>query len=83
MHRVISVKPLANYLVRLSFSDGTHKEVDLHPYIGKGIAAALKDETYFHKVAVEEGGGIFWPNGYDFCPNFLYDELPAVDLTTA
>ncbi len=83
MHRVISVEPLANYLVRLTFSDGMSKEVDLQPYIGKGIAAALKDETYFRKVTLEEGGGITWPNGYDFCPNFLYEEVPAVDLTTA
>jgi len=27
--------------------------------------------SYFRQVMLEDGGGIAWPNGYDFCPNFL------------
>lgn len=78
MHKVISIYPLSDYKLQLSFEDGLEKVVDLRPYIGKGIAAALEDENYFRQVQIESGGGIVWPNGYDFCPNFLYEEVTAV-----
>jgi len=38
------------------------------------------NDTYFREVEIDSGGGIVWPNGYDFCPNFLYEDVPAVDL---
>jgi hypothetical protein len=78
MYRIISVKPLSNYLLDLQFSDGVQRIVDIGPFIGEGISAELKDETYFRKVMLEDGGGVSWPNGYDFCPNFLREEVPAV-----
>jgi hypothetical protein len=80
MDRVISVKPLETYLLQIEFADGLLKVVDIRPFIGNGISAALQDEDYFCKVGLEDGGGIAWPNGYDFCPNFLRDDVPAVDL---
>lgn len=83
MARVISAKPQSNYLVDLTFSDGLRKTVDLRPYISSGISEALLDKDYFQKVGVESGGGIYWPNGYDFCLNFLHDEVPAVHLVNA
>ena len=79
MERVSSVKPLEDYLLEIEFDDGLRKVVDIRPFIGKGISALLKDEAYFRQVFIEEGGGIAWPNGYDFCPNFLRDDVPAVD----
>lgn len=82
MHKVVFVLPLADYMLQLTFEDGTEKVVDLRPYIGKGISAALEDINYFRQVQIESGGGIAWPNGYDFCPNFLYEEVTAVELTT-
>lgn len=83
MHRVITVTPLPDYKLKLAFEDGTRKVVDIRPFIGKGISSELEDEAFFRQVAIESGGGIYWPNGYDFCPNFLYDEVPAIDLTPA
>ena len=83
MDRVISVRPLENYLLEIEFADGLRKVIDIRPFIGKRISAALKDESYFRQVTLEDGGGIAWPNGYDFCPNFLRDDVPAVNLQTA
>ena len=57
--------------------------IDIQSFIGKGISAVLKDVLYFRQVSLEDGGGIAWPNGYDFCPNFLHDDVPAVNLQTA
>jgi len=83
MDRVISVKPSENYFLEIEFFDGFRKVIDILPFLGKGISAALKDETYFRQVGLEDGGGIAWPNGYDFCPNFLRDDVPAVNVVTA
>ena len=80
METVIAVKPLEDYMLEIEFEDGLKKLIDVKPYIGKGISAALKDKAYFRKVELEEGGGIVWPNGYDFCPNFLRDDVPAVNV---
>ena len=78
MDKVISVKALENFRLEIKFADGTSKVIDIHPFIGEGISAVLKDETYFRQVSLEDGGGIAWPNGYDFCPNFLRNDVPVV-----
>ena len=83
MNRIILVKPLSNHILELTFEDSLRKIVDLTPFIGQGLSAALRDEEYFQKVSIESGGGIYWPNGYDFCPNFLHDEVPAVSAVSA
>jgi hypothetical protein len=83
MDKVISVKPLENYLLEIEFADGLRKVIDIRPFIGKGLSAALQDKAYFRQVTLEEGGGIAWPNGYDFCPNFLRENVPDVNLQTA
>jgi hypothetical protein len=83
MDKVISVKPLESFYLEIEFADGACKVIDIGPFIGKGISAALKDKAYFHQVTLEDGGGIAWPNGYDFCPNFLRDDVPSVDAVTS
>ena len=83
MDKVVSVKALENYLLEIEFEDGLRKTIDIHPFVGEGISAALRDEAYFRQVKLEDGGGIAWDNGYDFCPNFLRDDVPAVNVVTA
>jgi hypothetical protein len=83
MHSVEKVIPLEDYKLKLRFAGGEEKVVDIEPYIGRGIAADLRDPDFFRQVTVESGGGIYWPNGYDFCPNYLYHEAPAVELAPA
>ncbi len=82
MHKVISVTALPEYKLKLVFSDDVVKIVDLKPYIGKGISEALINEDYFQKVALESGG-LCWPNGYDFCPIYLYKDIPEARLELA
>lgn len=80
MHHVTELRVLEAYLLELRFEDQTVKVVDLRPFLGQGISAQLMNDTYFREVEIDSGGGIVWPNGYDFCPNFLYEDVPAVDL---
>lgn len=83
MHKVKSVTPLPEYKLKLIFSDDFEKTIDLRPFISEGISKALRDEEFFQQVATESGGGIFWPNGYDFCPEFLYEDIPNVHVEPA
>ena len=71
MNEIIEIKVLDNYQIWMKFQDGTSKTVDFLPFIGKGFTVDLLDPSYFAKVEIESGGGLSWPNGYDFCPNFL------------
>ena len=69
---VIVVK---DYILSLTFNDGLQKYVDIAPFIKEGVSAKLKDLEYFRSVKLNEGY-IFWDNGFDFCPNFLYNFTP-------
>ena len=76
MNKIISFKVLENYQISLQFQDGESKIVDFKPLIGKGISSLLLDKDYFNQVSIDNGGGLEWPNGMDFCPDFLKDDTP-------
>jgi hypothetical protein len=81
--RILSVKPLANYVVELTFSDGLCAPVDLSKWIvgHGGVFTPLQDETYFRQVKVDpEAKTIVWPNGVDFCPDVLYAEAAGKNI---
>ena len=71
MNKVIEIKILGDYILLLQFHDGESKTINFQPLIGKGVSTALLDKDYFKQVAIDNGGGIEWPNGFDFCPNYL------------
>jgi hypothetical protein len=70
--KVLQAKAYPDYTVDVWFGDGKFKKIDIKPYIKNGISSALKNPTYFEKVIVENGY-ITWENGFDFCPEFLYN----------
>lgn len=72
MKTIVEVKALEDYTVWVLFSDRTSGTISLKPFISQGISSALQDPAFFKKVTVDEFGGIVWENGYDFCPNYLY-----------
>jgi hypothetical protein len=76
---VESVAPLAGYNVRLAFSDGIERTVDLEPYLRGPIFERVRDPEYFRRVRVDKDTGtIAWPNGADIDPLILrYDLVPA------
>jgi len=71
MYETIEIKVLANYKIWLKFNDGEERIIDILPFLNKGIAKELLDIKKFSEVKNDSGGGIYWPNGYDFCPNYL------------
>ena len=72
--RVSAVVPLERFEVRLSFTDGSERVVDLDRYLrGPVFEKVRSDPAYFRSVAVDaDFGTLVWPNGADICPDVLY-----------
>lgn len=73
MIAITKIKVLDERKIYFKFSDGTEKTIDFTPFIKEdSLSEKLVDPAYFRKVALYEyGRGIYWPNEYDFCPDFL------------
>lgn len=70
LYNIIAVQAKENYTLLITFDDGLMKEVNIQPFIKEGVSSSLKDREYF-KMVTAENGYITWPNGFDFCPEFL------------
>ena len=71
---VRSVRHVRAYELRLEFSDGAAKDVDLSSELYGKVFEPLRDPAFFARVRVnEETKTIEWPNGADFAPEFLYE----------
>jgi hypothetical protein len=64
------------YTLRIVFSDGTEGEIDLSKELYGEVFEPLKDPSFFSKVFVHpEFHTLCWPNGADFAPEFLYENV--------
>lgn len=82
MHRIVAVQPLAQYRVRIRFSDGIEGEVDLSDLVGKGVFAPWNDPAKFAKVSIDpQTHTLTWPGGIDICPDTLYQDLMAMKVS--
>ena len=78
---VIGVKKLGGHTLEIEFSDGTvgvRDFVDIFQKTGP-MSEPLKDATYFGRVFIEDGA-LTWPNGYDWDPIALHDEMKDAKL---
>lgn len=73
MHRLINIKLLEGYKIHLYFEDGFNSEITFEQFLQKGFARELLNKENFEQAFIESGGGLAWKNGFDFCPNFLYE----------
>jgi len=73
MNKIIKINLIGDFKIQMDFNDGSSKTIDFKQFLGKGISKELLEPSYFSKVEIESGGGLAWPNGYDFCPNYLHD----------
>jgi Protein of unknown function (DUF2442) len=64
-----------------NFPDGTVGTRDFWSILQKSgpIVEPLKDPAYFTRVFIEDGA-LTWPNGYDWDPIALHDEMKAAGL---
>lgn len=74
IHDIIKVEPLDDFFISIVFDDGMVKVVDIKPFINDGISLELKEPDFFRKVYLDNGS-VTWPNGFDFCPVFLREDI--------
>ena len=83
--RVRSVESLDGFVLRLSFDDGTEREVDLEGELWGAVFEPLRESReLFRQVSVDlELGTIVWPNGADMDPDVLHGDFePAGSVAT-
>jgi hypothetical protein len=75
--RIRCVEALEGFMVRLGFTDGSTREVDLEKYLHGPIFDEIRsDLNVFRSVKVDARmGTIFWDNGADIDPDVLYHDL--------
>ena len=78
---VVGVRCLGGHRLEVEFSDGTIGVRDFGFVRDKTgqMAQPLKDADYFARVFIEDGA-LTWPNGYDWDPIALHDEMKAAGL---
>jgi Protein of unknown function (DUF2442) len=73
--KIIAVKALEGYWLRLSFSDGAVKDVDIGEILARGgVFSQVRDRRdVFEQVRVNpESRTIEWPGEIDLDPDVLY-----------
>jgi hypothetical protein len=68
---VKGVKPINNYNLILTFSNGEKRQFDMNPYLDKGIFQELRDISKFNTVRLSFDT-IEWENEADLDPEILY-----------
>ena len=85
---VAAVVALEPYVVRVVFSDGQVRDVDIEPLLEGEVFAPLRDRAEFERVHVDEqNGAVAWPTGADLDPDVVYGAAtttrrPAARITT-
>lgn len=71
--RVTAVEPLDDHNLRLTFSDGLIREVNVSSLQHGTLGEPLRDPAYFRQVRVDAASRtIVWPNGLDPDPEMLH-----------
>ncbi|MBI4729037.1 MAG: DUF2442 domain-containing protein [Acidobacteria bacterium] len=75
--RVIAAAPVGKFVVRVTFSNGETREVDLEAFLHGPIFDRVRnDPAFFNELGVDrELGTITWPNGADIDPDVLFQGL--------
>ncbi len=69
---VIQAKYIEDFKILLEFNNGVSGIIDLQPYLEGEIFQPLKDINFFKNFKLDSWT-IYWENGADFAPEFLYD----------
>lgn len=75
--RVKSVRPEADYRLRLTFTNGEQGIYDCSPLLDLGVFRELREPAYFRQVRAANGT-VVWPHEQDICPDTLYEEVCPV-----
>ena len=68
---ITDVEYLGDYSLVCSFNNGQRRKVDLTPLLAYPAFADLRDKGNFIQFGLDHT--IFWANGADIAPEYLYD----------
>lgn len=69
--QVTAAEYVGGYTLLCTFSNGERKKVDLTALLKYPAYEELKDEKEFVRYGID--GTVFWANGADIAPEYLYD----------
>jgi hypothetical protein len=82
--RVVEVRPVGPFSLFVRFSDGTEGERDFTDFVQQEgpMLEPLRNPAYFGRVFIEFGA-LTWPNGFDWDPDALRDDMQRMGLLRA
>lgn len=84
LQKIVSVQVTGPTSIRVAFSDGLVRNIDLAPIMRGALYGPLRDPVLFNQVSVDpEVRTVVWPNGADFDPAILHDWPEHVAAFTA
>jgi hypothetical protein len=76
LYRLVEARYVREFTLWLRFSDGVEGEVDLRDELYGPIFEPLRELEVFRSFQLHpELHTITWPNGADFAPEFLHDQV--------
>ena len=83
--RIREARVCGPHSLRLSFNDGTTKQVNVRPLLDGPIFEPLREPAYFSRMTLDAAcGTVVWPNGADFAPEALHElEAEAMSESAA
>ena len=70
--RAQTVQPLADFVVRVVFTNGTTRDINLEPHLTGPIFEPIRRQAELFRQVRVEFGALTWPNGADIDPDVLY-----------
>ena len=67
---------LKEFIIDLTFDDGTRKAVDFSVWLHGEVFEPLKNKSFFKKFFLD-GSTVAWPNGADIAPETLYEAIAS------
>lgn len=82
MRDVVSVQPLPEFRLRVTFDDGVQGVVNVQEMVQfTGVFQPLRDPAYFTQVRVHpELGTVYWPNDADLDSDVLYAKVSGAPV---
>jgi hypothetical protein len=75
---VKDVRPIDNYNLILTYDNGERRQLDMKPFLNKGIFRELNEVSKFNSVKVSFDT-IEWENEADLDPEVLYEQSICID----
>ena len=76
--RVVEASYVRDYVLRIRFENGMEGNVDFKQELTGPVFEPLRDLDYFRQFKVNDDiHTVTWPNGADFAPEFLYEQVKA------